>query len=283
MATHFITQPTYTEDENPYVLRVGDQGAENLNIQHQILEERSMEQLHKAGLQEGSIVWDIGCGSGAMTECIAKVVGPKGHVYAMDISEEQINTTKIHLTNAGYQNVSYMVGDIDACDTSDLDKADIVHCRFLLMHVKNPADVLRRMANLLKPGGVLCVQESSMNSLVDTCGNEAVGQFHQLLIKYGQQRGNDYNIGRKIPDLCSGLGCFSKIDFYETKLDATQKIAQNLIVSRVEEVRSRLVEAGVASNAEIDDIKNDMIKSFQKPAFDGCELYTAQTHVLASL
>jgi cyclopropane fatty-acyl-phospholipid synthase-like methyltransferase len=55
-----------------YILATGQKAAQTLEKQHEIMSVHSIEQLQKAGLKEGMIVWDVGCGTGTMTEYIAK-------------------------------------------------------------------------------------------------------------------------------------------------------------------------------------------------------------------
>lgn len=64
-----------------YFLGTGDEAAKRLDLQHELSADMSYEHLEKAGLQKGQTVFDIGCGSGAMTLYLAKAVGPEGHVY----------------------------------------------------------------------------------------------------------------------------------------------------------------------------------------------------------
>lgn len=271
----------FRKPNSSYILGVGEKGAENLNLQHKILESNSTQQLSKAGLREGMVVWDIGCGSGEMTEYIASVVGSSGHVYAMDVSEEQIKLTKKRITNVGYKNVSFIVDDISSHEDRGFDKADIVHSRLLLMHVKSPTDALNRMLSLLKPFGVLSCQEASMNSLKNGCENAFIDKYFQLLVAYGTLNGFDYNIGRKLPDLCSSLGSFSKIDHYVTRLDLSSTNAKQLLFSRLDEFKDKLIGENLASQQEMAEIKQGMNNYYEDPRFSNCTFYAEQTHLLA--
>src|SRR3990167_7555643 len=80
--------------EDTYALATGKAGSQRLDLQNKMMSEEAYKQLEKAGLSEGQTVWDIGCGNGAMTVYLAQKVGKKGHVYAIDINEEQIKVAK---------------------------------------------------------------------------------------------------------------------------------------------------------------------------------------------
>jgi SAM-dependent methyltransferase len=56
-------------------------------------------------------------------------------------------------------------------DEPEADSYDLVHCRWLLMHLDEPAEALHRMARALRPGGWLLVEEvdgRSMAAIDDT-------------------------------------------------------------------------------------------------------------------
>ncbi len=67
--------------------------------------------ISKARLNEGSIVIDVGCGTGGLTVEAALQVGVKGKVYAIDEDEAAIKLTKSNVEKFGNQvNVSVTRG-----------------------------------------------------------------------------------------------------------------------------------------------------------------------------
>jgi cobalt-precorrin-6B (C15)-methyltransferase len=58
----------------------------------------------KARLCEGSVVIDVGCGTGGLTVEAALQVAPKGKVYAVDEDEAAIKLTKSNVEKFGVQN-----------------------------------------------------------------------------------------------------------------------------------------------------------------------------------
>ena len=65
---------------NNYILATSAKAAQNLDTQHDLMAAAAHEQLAKAGLKKGKVVWDVGCGSGAMTDYLARQVGEEGQV-----------------------------------------------------------------------------------------------------------------------------------------------------------------------------------------------------------
>ena len=69
------------------------------------LESRALEILERAGIEEGQIVLDFGCGSGTYTIPAAKIVGDKGKVYALDKDSDALNELMRRAESAGLKNI----------------------------------------------------------------------------------------------------------------------------------------------------------------------------------
>lgn len=60
-------------------------------------------------VQMGETVVDATCGNGNDTVFLSELVGDKGHVYAFDVQEQAIETTKKRLAEHSYNNVTYIL------------------------------------------------------------------------------------------------------------------------------------------------------------------------------
>lgn len=100
----------------------------------------------------GKAILDAGCGSGYGTELIAAALAPR-QLVAFDLMPEQIA-----LTRRRKLDVQFFVGDMTRVDLPDgaFDGAFIFG---VLHHIPHWRQALREMARLLKPGGVLLVEE----------------------------------------------------------------------------------------------------------------------------
>jgi ubiquinone/menaquinone biosynthesis C-methylase UbiE len=103
-------------------------------------------------LEEGEVIADIGAGSGYFTFRLARPVGEKGRVYAVDVSPDMV----VHLNRRVRDlNVKNVVTILSAPDDPLL--ADGSVDRFLIVdtwhHIGGHAKYLALLKRMLKPGG----------------------------------------------------------------------------------------------------------------------------------
>jgi SAM-dependent methyltransferase len=160
--------------------------------------------LVEAGLKTGMKVADFGCGVGMMTRMLAEMVGPCGFVTGLDFSAAQVKEGKEISASNGAHNVSFM--EADACETG-LPRAsfDLAYCRFLLLHLPNPAACLKEMLAVLKPGGILVVEDGDLTS-ARSQPPTAQNAFADLFGRLGPTRGLDYSMAKNLYQLVIAAG-----------------------------------------------------------------------------
>lgn len=110
-------------------------------------------------LLEGCRVLDLGSGSGRDVYALAQLVGPRGEVIGVDMTDEQLQVATTHQAwhaeLFGFNNVRFMKGYIEKLDELNLEPAsfDVIvsNCVINLSTDKNA--VLAGIHKLLKPGG----------------------------------------------------------------------------------------------------------------------------------
>jgi SAM-dependent methyltransferase len=113
--------------------------------------------LLRLGLGPGWVCADVGAGGGDVTVALARVAGRRGRVYAVDIDPRSRDAVA---EAAAREDGAQVVALTQAAEDLVLPEAvDLSYCRFLLMHVVDPACVLARMASVTKPGGWVLAQE----------------------------------------------------------------------------------------------------------------------------
>jgi cyclopropane fatty-acyl-phospholipid synthase-like methyltransferase len=114
--------------------------------------------VQKIGVHHGMTVVDMGCGQGGFTTSLAKTVGKKGKVSAVDVSDEYLTEFMDRLNKHGVKDVVTFI-QADAVNLKDVlpnESADVVASYRLLEELKQPkamAGIVKEMARIVKEGG----------------------------------------------------------------------------------------------------------------------------------
>jgi SAM-dependent methyltransferase len=113
--------------------------------------------LERLGLGQGWRCADVGAGQGDVTVALAELVGRDGRIYAVDVdptARDEVARSAAAHGQAQVVAVTQAVEDLLLPETVDL-----VYCRFLLMHVRDPLRALQRMRGAARHGGWVLAQE----------------------------------------------------------------------------------------------------------------------------
>ena len=105
-----------------------------------------------AHLEHGNCVLDIAAGDCDQSFEIARKVGSKGYVLAIDVADELLKIGIKAAREAGYENIEVRVMDGGNLDLPD-NSFDAVVCRFALMYLSDPLSGLEGMNRVLRPNG----------------------------------------------------------------------------------------------------------------------------------
>jgi SAM-dependent methyltransferase len=232
-----------------YSLATGRAAAGRLACLHRIYGPGTRELLALAGLRPGMRVADLGCGVGTVTELLAEIVGPEGHVVGVDLSAEQLDEARRRVESAGLTNTAFVRA---SASQTGLPRGsfDLVYCRFLLLHMPDPEDALREMRGLLKDGGVLVCEDGDLTS----AGSEpasALDAFADLFARLGPTRGLDYTLGRRLYHLVGEAG-FASASVRFNQPVVTRGDDKRLLEWSVAEAAGAFVDASLISADELE-------------------------------
>jgi SAM-dependent methyltransferase len=134
-------------------LRLAEQGV--------ILRPTTERLLRDAGVRPGMRVLDVGCGVGDVTCLVAEIVGPTGAVVGVDFAGSVLATARSRVARRGLGWARFVEGNIASVPLSRLatEPFDAVVGRLVLMYQPDPTSVLRHLAAMVNPGGVVVFQE----------------------------------------------------------------------------------------------------------------------------
>ncbi|MFE4994739.1 class I SAM-dependent methyltransferase [Streptomyces mirabilis] len=105
------------------------------------------------GLREGDRVLDAGCGTGRALPPLRAAVGPSGVVVAADLTPAMLAAA----VRAGrHRDGQLLLADVAALPLRT-ESLDAVLGAGLITHLPNPAENLRELARVVRPGGTLAL------------------------------------------------------------------------------------------------------------------------------
>ncbi|HYE30301.1 MAG TPA: methyltransferase domain-containing protein [Methylomirabilota bacterium] len=137
---------------------MGHQGADWLERPEREVEEKPDLLVENLGLKPGDHAADLGAGTGYFSWRMAKAVGPKGRVHAIEIQQEMLDLLQRNMKQRGVTNVVSALGTITNINIprNSLDlllMVDVYH------EVSHPQEILRSIHAALKPTGKLVFVE----------------------------------------------------------------------------------------------------------------------------
>ena len=113
--------------------------------------------LERLGLGPGWRCADVGAGGGDVSVALAEMVGRDGRVNAVDSDPRARDEVARAAAAAAHAQVIALTQAGE--DLSLPEEVDLAFCRFLLLHVVDPAVVVRTMAGAVRSGGWVVAQE----------------------------------------------------------------------------------------------------------------------------
>jgi ubiquinone/menaquinone biosynthesis C-methylase UbiE len=133
-------------------------GASWLTRDERQREERTDLLLKCLKVKPGQTVCDMGCGNGYYTLELARMVGEKGKVLAVDIQPEMLSLLNQRAKQAGLANVQPVLGTLIDPKLPE-GKVDLILCVDVYHEFSHPEHMLQAMRKALAPGGRLVLVE----------------------------------------------------------------------------------------------------------------------------
>ena len=198
---------------------------------------------------------DVGCGGGDATLELAKRVAPRGNVFGFDIDEDKLAIARAEAQQLGMANVQF-----EACDvrtSAGRQPFDAVYARFLLTHLNDPAGVVGKFFNHVKPGGMVAVEDIDFSGYFTHPKNRAFDRYVEIYSTAVRRRGGDPNIGPRLPSLLLGAG-FVDVGVHVVQPVGLQGDAKVINALTMENIAGPVIQDGLATREEIDELVREL-------------------------
>jgi SAM-dependent methyltransferase len=187
------------------VLGSSDAERQRLVRQAKIFETEASWLLDQAGAKPGWRAVDVGCGPIGIMDLLCDRVGPAGETVGVDNEARMIAMARNVAAELNLTNLALV--EAEATDTR-LERAsfDFAHARLLLVNQPAPERVVTELAALVRPGGVVALQELDWVSWICQPPHPAWDRLRDALRDFRARRGLDVYMGRRLPGLLRGAG-----------------------------------------------------------------------------
>jgi ubiquinone/menaquinone biosynthesis C-methylase UbiE len=221
---------------------------ERLQMLERIFDPGTQRRMLATGLTTGWHCLEVGAGAGSIVRWLEQRVGPSGKVVALDSNPR-------FLRNSGSSTIEILQGDI--CDL-DLPPAlfDLVHARYVMIHIADYRQAFERMLRCVKPGGWVVIEEPDFEGArVVTGSDEARAAFEHVnnaIERMFTSIGMDYAVGAKLPALFQQHHLSQVTVEHEGHLSAGGGLVPQLMKRSAEQLRAKYVATGMVAESDID-------------------------------
>ncbi len=139
------------------------------------------------------VILDVGCGAGDLTRIVATKF-PKSEFVGLDNNHEKIKRNK-NLPRP--HNLKFVHGDAMSLPFVDA-QFDLVHARFVLMHLSKPLSAIKEIFRVLKPGGTILLHEGIHDAIwldpISPHFNRVIESWKRLM----EENNQDHSVGLRL-------------------------------------------------------------------------------------
>jgi ubiquinone/menaquinone biosynthesis C-methylase UbiE len=248
--------------KSSYVIRGGIEGRERLRILARVMRPTTLDLLRRVGIQPGMTCLEVGCGGGDLACDMAQMVGLAGKIVATDIDEKKLEIAAQETQAQQLNNVEFRLADIMESDPGT--SFDLVHARFLLTHLANPAQALARMRQALRPGGVVVIEDIDFRGHFSHPETAALARYVELYTETVRRRGADANIGPRLPALLREAG-FENVRMNVVQPAGSDGEVKLLNPLTMENIADAVLAEGLAPADEVDRLVAELYEFARTP------------------
>jgi ubiquinone/menaquinone biosynthesis C-methylase UbiE len=220
--------------------------------------------LDRTGLARGQRAIDLGCGPSGILDLLAERVAPGGRVVGLDADPVHVTMARRFAAERDLANVE--VVEADARHTGlAADSFDLVHGRTLLVTVPDPAQVLAEMTRLARPGGWVAGLEADCEHSLCYPAHPAWDRLCEIFRTAFSRNGADPLIGRRLPELYRQAGLADVGAECVAPLHPAGHSRRTIRLDLVRSMRPVIVEQGIATEAELDEIDHTVHEHIANP------------------
>jgi SAM-dependent methyltransferase len=173
----------------------------------------------------------------------------------VDLDEIVLDIARRECAELGFTNTTYEAVDVTKWNPET--PFDVVYARFLLSHLSHPGQVLAAIRRIVRPGGVMIVEDTDFRGHFSEPDCPALRRYVDLFTKCVQARGGDPNIGPRLPRLLREAG------IVDVRMRVVQPAAleggiKRLTCVTLETISEAVLSSGLATAPELREVIEEL-------------------------
>ncbi len=237
---------------------------QRLQQQSQQLAEDAHGFFDQIGIPPGARALEIGCGPQGCLALLAERVGPHGTVVGVERNEDSVQLARQFIAEHHMPQVEVRLGDGKATGLPR-ESFDLAFARLVLVNIPEPERLVDEMVALVRPGGVVALQEADWKGHLLYPPLPEWPRIFQIIEAYSQLNGIDLFIGRRVPSLLRAAGL---VDVQVRPLIHAYPPGherRTLYWQFLENLRERLLAAGLVTEAELTPLMAELKHHLDDP------------------
>jgi len=250
-----------------YVIHGGVAGSSRMQVVARACWPTTLPLLQRAGIKEGLICLDLGCGAGEVTFELARLVGPNGRVLGMDMDTVKLDLARARAEVEGVKNIEFRQADVFEWNEDSL--YDFIYVRFLLTHLPNRDRVVPKILRALRPGGALALEDIYFKGYISYPPNAAHDRYVALYQEVVRRRGGDANIGPQLLSMFMNAGLKDaqlSIVYPEHKEGSGKEVSHLTMIG----ISQSVLEEKLADESELQNIISELERYTRDPSTTAC-------------
>jgi ubiquinone/menaquinone biosynthesis C-methylase UbiE len=234
-----------------YVLGHSDRELERLRRQAQLIDPITRQFLIEAGIGSGMRVLDVGSGAGDVAFLAANLVGRAGQVVGVDRSAAALSRARTRAEEQSLVNVTFRESELLAIAFDQ--RFDAAIGRYVLCFQPDPVSLVRCIANLVRPGGIILFHEPDREQTLSIPPVPTYDRAYQWVSETYRQSGMDVRMGAKLySTFCAAGLAAPTMRMHSLIGGANARDEVHLDADQARVLASEIERLGIATASELD-------------------------------
>jgi SAM-dependent methyltransferase len=213
-----------------------------------VFDPATRRRLAAAGAGPGARVLEVGPGAGSIMTWLCDQVGPTGHVTALELNPRFVAAVT-------RDNLTVVRGDVGLL-SPEAGPFDLIHARYVLVHIADAARALDRMIACVRPGGWIVIEEPDFSAAcalagapADRAGFDAVAR---ACVHMFAAAGKDGALGARLHAWFGARGLVELAAERDAPVAPGGSALASMMAMSTAHLRAAYLATGLASDGDVD-------------------------------